>query len=86
MVVTIPIPDDLDDVLGSRARSGRPRGRGRPGLSQGKLSHGQFAKFLGIGRDQADEVLGRHGIVDEFTADEIAAQVRVSQEGGFECE
>ncbi len=34
-----------------------------------KLSHGQFAKYLGIDRAQAEEVLGRHGVVDYTSAD-----------------
>ncbi|MGD0769821.1 MAG: UPF0175 family protein [Tepidisphaeraceae bacterium] len=44
-----------------------------------KLSHGQLAKFLGIGRGQVDEVLGRHGPFDEFTAEEIAKQAQSLQ-------
>jgi predicted HTH domain antitoxin len=39
-----------------------------------KLSHGQVATFLGIGRGQVDEVLGRHDRSDEFSAEEISEQ------------
>jgi predicted HTH domain antitoxin len=36
----------------------------------GTLSHGQFAKYLGIDRAQAEEVLGRHAVVD-YTSVEV---------------
>ena len=41
-----------------------------------QLSHGQLAKFLGIGRGRVDEMLARHEPFDEFTADEIAEQAQ----------
>lgn len=47
---------------------------------EGRLSHGKFAAYLGIGRGQVDEILARHGFVDEFTSEEIAEQVRRSHE------
>jgi predicted HTH domain antitoxin len=37
---------------------------------EGRISHGQFAKFLGIGRGEVDEILGRHGVVD-MTKEEL---------------
>lgn len=79
-MVTIPIPDDLDEVLVRELDTAAREAVGVRLYREGKLSHGQFADFLGIGRGKADEVLGRHGIVDEFTADEIAAQVDTSRE------
>ena len=43
-----------------------------------KLSHGQFQKLLGVSSYQADEVLKRHGGVDELTEEELLAQVEAS--------
>ena len=40
---------------------------------EGKLSHGQFAAYLQIDRAQAEEVLGRHGVVD-YTPERIAEE------------
>lgn len=79
MTVTIPIRDNLDEAL---VRELDTAARGAVAVRlyrEGKLSHGQLANFLGIGRGQTDEVLGRHWVIDEFTADEIAAQVQASQ-------
>ncbi|MBC7784844.1 MAG: UPF0175 family protein [Burkholderiales bacterium] len=42
---------------------------------QGKLFHSQFAKLLGISRYDADGVLKRYGVVDEYTYEEIVAHV-----------
>lgn len=80
MTLNIPIPDHLDpesirqlDVATREFVAVRL-------YRQSHLSHGKFAQFLGIGRGEADEVLGRHGVVDEFTAEEIFYQVRISRE------
>ena len=79
MTVTIPIPNNLDEALVRELDHAAREAVAVRLYREGKLSHGQFADFLGIGRGQADEVLGRHGVVDEFTADEIAAQVQASR-------
>ena len=80
MTLTVPIPDnldkalvdDLDHVVRETVAVKLYRG--------GRLSHGKFAEYLGIGRGQVDEVLARHGVVDEFTAEEIAEQVQKSHQ------
>ncbi|MBI4581925.1 MAG: UPF0175 family protein [Planctomycetes bacterium] len=79
MTVTVPIPDNLDEALVRELDQAAREAVAVRLYREGKLSHGQFASFLGIGRGQADEVLGRHGVVDEFTADQIAAQVQASR-------
>ena len=79
MTLQIPIPEGLDEAtiieLGKAAR----QLIGIRLYQQGKLSHGKLAEFLGIGRGQLDELLGAHGILDEFTAQEIATQVKASR-------
>lgn len=79
MTLSIPIPENLDQSLVRRldrfAREAVAVGLYR----EGKLSHGKFAEYLGVPRGEVDEVLGRYGVSDEFTAEEIAEQVRVSQ-------
>ncbi|MGA2233719.1 MAG: UPF0175 family protein [Tepidisphaeraceae bacterium] len=40
---------------------------------EGRISHGQFAKFLGVGRGEVDEILGRHGVVD-MTKEELRGE------------
>ncbi len=79
MTVIIPIPDNLDEALVRELDQAAREAVAVRLYREGKFSHGQFADFLGIGRGQVDEVLGRHGVVDEFTADEIAAQVKASR-------
>jgi predicted HTH domain antitoxin len=80
MTLHIPIPDGLDDAtvhdLDKTAREAVAVQLYR----QGKLSHGRLAVFLGIGRGEVDELLGRYGVLDEFSASEIADQVNISRE------
>jgi predicted HTH domain antitoxin len=74
MTIKIDLPPDLDEAS---VRGLEKEAREAVAVSlyrQEKLSHGQLAKFLGIGRGQVDEVLGRHGAFDEFTAEEIIKQ------------
>jgi len=70
MTLSIPLPDNLDpaqlDDLNHAAREFVAVRLYR----QRQLSHGQFAKFLGIGRGQVDDILGRHGVVD-MTKEEL---------------
>jgi predicted HTH domain antitoxin len=76
MTITIDLPPNLDDDSIRRLeREAREAVAVRLYREQ-KLSHGQLAKFLGIGRGEVDEVLGRHGPFDEFSADEIAQQAQ----------
>jgi predicted HTH domain antitoxin len=79
MTVTIPLPDNLDEALVRELDHAAREAVAARLYREGKLSHGQFAKFLNIGRGEVDEVLARHGIVDEFAADEVAAQVQASR-------
>jgi len=70
MTLSIPVPGNLDsaqlDDLNHAVREFVAVRLYR----EGKLSHGQFAKFLGIGRGEVDEILGRHGVVD-MTKEEL---------------
>ena len=80
MTLNIPIPNDLDETsLRELERDAREAVAARL-YRQGKMSHGKLAEFLGIGRGQVDELLARHGVLDEFTAEEIAEQARVSRD------
>jgi predicted HTH domain antitoxin len=79
MTVTVPIPDNLDAALIHELDTAAREAVAVRLYREGKLSHGQFADFLGIGRGQADELLAHHGVVDEFTAEEIASQVQASR-------
>jgi predicted HTH domain antitoxin len=74
MTITIELPSNLDaGSIVHLEREAREAIAVRLYREQ-QLSHGQVAKFLGIGRGQVDEVLGRHERFDEFTAEEIAEQ------------
>lgn len=76
MTITIQLPPNLDDAsIRGLEQEAREAVAVRLYREQ-KLSHGELAKFLGIGRGQVDKILGRHGAFDEFTADEIAAQAQ----------
>lgn len=79
MTLNIPIPENLDEAFVKQLAHEVREFVGARLYQEGKLSHGQLAKYLGIGRGQVDEVLGRHGIVDEFSADEIQAPLKSSQ-------
>ena len=43
------------------------------------LTHAQFRRFLGVEDYEADTILKKHGGVDELSAEELAEQVRESQ-------
>jgi predicted HTH domain antitoxin len=79
MTLHIRIPENLDDASVRQLDRDVREFVAVQLYRQGKLSHGKFAKFLGIGRGDADALLGRYGVVDEFTAGEIAEQVNVSR-------
>lgn len=76
MTLHIPIPEDLADDLVRRLDQDAREAVAVRLYQEGELSHGQFANYLGIDRGEVDQVLGRHGVVDEFTANEIAEQAR----------
>lgn len=78
MTLHIPIPENLDDASVRQLDAAVREFVGVQLYRQGKLSHGKLAQFLGIGRGEADDLLGRHGVLDEFTAAEIAEQVNAS--------
>ncbi len=74
MEITIQLPPNVD---ASQARQAEHDAREAVGVrlySSQTLSHGQLATFLGISRAEVDDVLSRHSVADEFTADEIAEQ------------
>lgn len=76
MTLNIPIPDSLDKaVIDSLDHAVREFVAVRL-YRDGQFSHGKLAKFLGVGRGQVDEILRRYGPFDEFTPEEIAAQVQ----------
>ena len=79
MTLQIPIPENLDEISVHQLDVAVREFVGVQLYRQGKLSHGKLARFLGIERGQADEVLGRYGVVDEFSAAEIAEQVNASR-------
>lgn len=79
MTVTIPLPDNLDEALLRELDHAAREAVAVRLYREGKLSHGQFATLLGIGRGEVDDVLARYGIIDEFSAGEIAAQVQASR-------
>lgn len=79
MTLHIPIPENLDDASVRQLDRAVREFVGVQLYRQGKLSHGKLAEFLGIGRGEVDELLARHGVVDEFSAAEIAEQVNVSR-------
>jgi predicted HTH domain antitoxin len=72
----IPIPENLEEALVRRLDKEAREAVAIRLYQEERLSHGQLAKYLGIGRGQVDEVLVRHGVGDEFTASEIAEQAR----------
>ncbi len=76
MTIHISIPENVDPETARRAEIEAREAVAISLYRDGNLSHGQLAKFLGIGRGQVDAFLTRHGITDEFTADEIAAQAQ----------
>jgi len=76
MSITIELPADLDDASIRQLEQEAREAVAVRLYREQKLSHGQLAKFLGIGRGEVDEVLGRHERFDEFTADEIAQQAQ----------
>lgn len=74
MTITIPIPTDVDTAFADRLDKEAREVIGVRLYEAEKLSHGQLAKFLGVGRGQVDEVLQRRGVAEPFTAAEVAAQ------------
>ncbi len=74
MTLQIPIPEDLDEPLVRQLDRDAREAIAVRLYQEGKLSHGKFAVYLGIGRGEVDGVLGRHGVVDEFTEQEIVEQ------------
>jgi predicted HTH domain antitoxin len=73
MTLSIPIPDNLDKASIDELNQVLREYVAVRLYREGKLSHGKFAKFLGIGRGQADEILGRYGVVD-MTPDELGRE------------
>lgn len=69
MTLNIPIPENLDPETVRRLDQEARETIAVHLYRECKLSHGQFAKYLGIDRAQAEEVLGRHGVVDYTSAD-----------------
>jgi len=76
MTITIDLPPNLDDGAVRRLEKEAREAVAVRLYREQQLSHGQLAKFLGIGRGQVDEVLARHQPFDEFTSEEIAQQAQ----------
>lgn len=79
MNLSVPIPDNLDKALVDDLDHAVRETVAVRLYREGRLSHGKFALYLGIGRGEVDEVLARHGVLDEFSSEEIAEQVRKSR-------
>ncbi len=77
MTITIDLPANLDDASVRRLEQDAREAVAVRLYRDQKLSHGQFATFLGIGRGEVDRVLGRHEVFDEFSTDEIVEQARL---------
>ena len=85
MVITIPIPDDLERKL--RAETPDLDNAAKEAFlvslyRQGRLYHKQLAEFLGIDRWQTEEVLRRHGVSD-LTPEEIDRQFETVRRMGI---
>jgi predicted HTH domain antitoxin len=76
MTITIDLPLNLDEGSIRQLEKDAREAVAARLYREHQLSHGQLAKFLGIGRGQVDEVLARHEPFDEFTAEEIAQQAQ----------
>lgn len=84
MSIVLNIPESIERTL--RGESNRPidaealEYAAVEWYRQGRLFHSQFAKLLGISRYEADAVLKRHEVYDEFSVGEIMQQVEHSRE------
>ena len=76
MTITIDLPPNLDADSVRRLEKGAREAVAVRMYHEQQLSHGQLARFLGIGRGEIDGVLARHEPFDEFTAEEITEQAR----------
>lgn len=70
MTLSVPVPDNLDEGLLEDLNNAVREFVAVRLYREGRLSHGQFAKFLGVGRGQVDEILGRYGVSD-ITQEEL---------------
>jgi hypothetical protein len=70
MTLNIPVPAELDPAQIDELHHAVSEFVAARLYRDGKLSHGQLARFLGIGRGEVDEILGRHGVVD-LTKEEL---------------
>jgi predicted HTH domain antitoxin len=77
MTITIQLPDGIDEALARQAEREAREVIGVRLYEAEHLSHGQLAKFPGIGRGQVDEVLGRRGVAESLTPAEVAAQAEM---------
>ena len=86
MSVSIPLPNDLETALRSRVEN-----LDRLALEalavelhrRGEITQFQFASVLGLTRFQADEVLKRHGVFLDLTADDVLGETRLGSEAGM---
>lgn len=46
----------------------------------GKLSHGQLSRVLGLSRYETDGVLKRHGVFDDRTVDDVLRDAETSRQ------
>jgi predicted HTH domain antitoxin len=85
MTLTITLPEDVERSLRQRLGDGLDAAA-REAMAvelyrQSLISHGQFAGLLGLSRAGADEVLKRHGVVDELSPEELDAQISSLRSG-----
>jgi predicted HTH domain antitoxin len=85
MTITIHLPADLDEAAFRQAESDAREAIAIRLYREGKLSHGRLAAYLGLDRAQVEHVLAKHGVVDEFSIEEIieqAGHLRLLRQGG----
>ena len=81
MAITIDLPSAIEQEL--RASVGNLDAVAKEAAlvefyRQGVLSHGQFAKCLGLSRTEADAILAQHHVTEDLlTIDELDEQTRL---------
>ena len=78
--ITFELPDDVERHLAALAGSADALAKEAALVElyrQGQISHGALAKSLGISRNDADAVLGRHGVTEDLPSiDEVQADLQ----------
>lgn len=83
MSVTLDIPDSIKQLfadLGSDLARAVFESALIDLYRRGRLSHGELAHALGVGRTQVDGILTRHKVVEDLpTAQEVARQLDIAR-------